>query len=189
MKSSLSSRSCIILDACCVINLYASGEMGEIIRCIPESIATSSYVKEREVLTIFDGPPDDVRSIRKEIDLNPFIESGLLIVAKLESTEEKQTYINLAYDMHDGEAMTGALAIHRDWALATDDRKVTNYFSRNAPEVPILSSLEIIKHWVDGTSPPSETVCTVLRNVRLKARYEPDRNHAFYEWWQENMEL
>ncbi len=189
MKSSLSSRSCIILDACCLINLCASGEMHEIIKCIPESIAISSYVKEREVLTIFDGPPDNVRAIRKEIDLNPLTESGLLIVAKPENDAEKQTYVNFAFEMDDGEAMTGALAIHRNWALATDDKKVVNYFSRNTLEVPIISTLELIKHWVDVTNPASENVCTVLMNVRLKARYEPDKNHTLYQWWQNHMDF
>jgi hypothetical protein len=85
--------------------------------------------------------------------------------------------------MDDGEAITGAIAICRDWAIGTDDKKAINFFTKNEPQVPILSTLEFIKYWVDTTGPMTGLVQNVLQNVRMKARYEPDKNHSLYDWW------
>lgn len=72
----------LLLDACCAINLLASGAADEILESLASDAAVACLV-----------------------------------------SEEEETYVNLALQLDDGEAATGALAIHRGAVVATDDRK------------------------------------------------------------------
>src|SRR6266700_4130778 len=49
------SQDCIILDACCVINLYASGQMGNILQSIAKVVAVAAYVRDEEAQRIYAG--------------------------------------------------------------------------------------------------------------------------------------
>ncbi len=188
MKSPVSSRSCIILDACCVINLYATGRIHQILGSISETVAVAHYVKEKEILSVYDGPRGNERSVKKVIELDPLITDGSLIVIS-PSLEELNTYVNLAFEIDDGEAYTGAIAIHREWALATDDKKTIHVINKILPEVPILSTLELVKHWTEITNAPPEIVSELLQDIKKKAIYEPHRSHQLYDWWKSYMDL
>lgn len=179
-------HNCIILDACCVISLYASGRMGEILEAVPKSVAIAAYVKDKETMRVYDGPSDNVRETSIKIDLQPLIDAGLLIVAFLETEDEKRSYISFAARLDDGEAITGAIAVNRNWAIGTDDRAAISLFQRAAPELRLVATLDFVKHWVDTQNPSKDTISAALLDVRARGNYEPGRNHHLYEWWQEH---
>jgi hypothetical protein len=70
----------IILDACCVINLYASGQIRSILTAIPKSVAVAAYVRKREALYIYSRSlgAKDMSSPKEKIDLQPLIDDNLL---------------------------------------------------------------------------------------------------------------
>lgn len=180
------SQDCIILDACCIINLYASGQIGNILQSIPKSVAIATYVRNEEALRISGGSNGGMASRYELINLQPFIDCGLLEVVSPSTEAESIAFINFAASLGgDGEAVTGAIALHRNWSIGSDDRKAISFFVRNAPQLQIISTLELIKHWVDTADPPFEVVRIALHNVLTRARYEPDVKHKLYYWWQE----
>ena len=123
----------IILDADCTINLYASGQMEGILRVIPGKIFIADGVLQREVKWIYDGPERQ----RKPIEIQPFIDNGLLTVASFESEAEEISFIDFAATIgDDGESITGAIASHRNWAIGTDDRKAHAVFCRMRGSLP-----------------------------------------------------
>lgn len=172
----------LILDACCIINLYATRRMEDILKAIPESVAIADYARE-EVGWIYRGPDSNVTRTRGKIDLQPFVELGLLTIVSLNSEPEQNTFVSFAVDLDDGETVTGAIAVHRNWAIATDDKKATSFFINKAPHLQIISTPELIKYWVDTTHPSNEVVRVTLQNVWLRARYKPHDQHPLYEWW------
>ncbi len=176
-------HECVILDACCVVNLYASRHFGRILETIPASVAVATYVRNKEARKIYGGPDEHVMQREEQIDLQPFIDRGLLTLVSPESEAENVTYVNFAAALDDGEAITGAIAVHRHWAIGTDDRRALAFFAKAAPQLQRLSTLELMKHWVDTSDLPADVVGTALRNVRLRARYEPHAKHPLYEWW------
>jgi predicted nucleic acid-binding protein len=117
----------LILDACCVINLFASRRLAEILAVLGRPIAVAAHVANEEALYIYGGPPDNVRHIKEQIELKPLIEANLLTVASIAGEQEQETLVSLATVMDDGEAMTAALAIRRGWSIATDDGRAINY--------------------------------------------------------------
>jgi hypothetical protein len=104
------SQDCIILDACCIINLYASGQMGDILKSISKSVVVAAYVRDEEALRIFCGQAGNGTEEYERIDLQPFIDCGLLRVVTPETEAENITFVNFAATLDDGEAITGAIA-------------------------------------------------------------------------------
>jgi len=181
-------HECIILDACCIINLYASRQFGHILGALPTSVAVSTYVQEKEALKIYGGPDEHVMQREEQIDLQPFIDRGLLTAVSPESEAENVTYVNFAASLDDGEAITGAIAVHRNWAMGSDDRKAISFFAKAAPHLQMLSTLELMKQWVDTTDVPADIVYAALRNVRTRAKYEPHSKHPLHHWWRTYLE-
>lgn len=184
MNKELFSQDCVILDACCIINLYASGVMGAVLRSITSSIAVAAYVRDHETLTVACETSAGTSLQREDIDLQPFIDEGVLTVASPETDQELVTVVTFAVHLDDGEAFTGAIAFHRNWSLASDDGKALRFFRQHAPRVQLITTPELIKYWVDTSHPTLEDVRVALRNIRIRARYEPHRTHILYEWWQ-----
>lgn len=173
----------VILDACCVINLYASGRMAAILAAHPSAFAVTDYVMEQEVLRMYTGPRERVTDAAERIQLQPFLERGQIQLVALDSEEERRAYVDFAAHIDDGEAMTGAIAVGRGWAIGTDDRKARAFFGRVAPHVELISTPELIKNWVDRTDPEASEVSRALQRVRLRARYVPGSKHPLYDWW------
>lgn len=178
------SHDCIILDACCFINLYASQQMRAVLEVIPKSISVATYVKDYEVLSIYSGPIENVQEKHELIDLQPFIDENLLVLADIETEVEANTYINFAQKLDDGEAITGAIAINRNWAIATDDSKSIKIFQSTASQIALVSTLDLVKYWVDNEKPKDDIIRNTLLNLRVRGKYEPHRNHPLVKWWQ-----
>lgn len=176
----------IILDACCVISLYGSGRIGEVLASLGVSVAITTYVHENEILGIQGLPnADDVAGQQGTwIDLQPLINDNLLALTSPLSEDEETAYVNFAAFLDDGEAITSAIAVKRNWAIAIDDRRSINFLKRAVPTLPIISTLELIKHWVETTNLPAHEVKAALSNIRIRARYKPGSSHPLYAWWQ-----
>ena len=163
------SHDCIILDACCAITLYATKHMEAILQALPGGVAVATFVLDEEIL----------RS-----NLQPFVEQGLIRTVSPDAESEENAFVNFAVELDDGEAVTGAIAMHRKWAIATDDRKAQRVFARHNPGVQLLSTPELVKHWADTHSQPIEVVREALQNIETQARYKPSAGHALHAWWQ-----
>lgn len=167
----------IILDACCVINLYATGKIEIILQTLPVPVTIADKVLQDETLEL---RAKDTNSTEK-IDLQTLIDSAVLMVVTLENDDEKAHFVNLAVELDDGEAYTGAIAIQRRWAVATDDRKGIRIFKENALQV--ITTPEIIHQWVEAAQLSFEEVRNVLYLIRNRTRYHPRKIHPLYTWW------
>ena len=177
-------HDCIILDACCIINLFASRQMKVILETIPKNLSVAAYVKDYEALRIYSGPISNVQIAYETIDLQPFIDENLLLLANIETEIEANTYIGFAAKLDDGEAITGAIALNRNWAIATDDSASRKLFQSEAPNIALVSTLDLVKYWVDTDEPNEDIIREALLNIRVRGRYEPHRNHPLFTWWQ-----
>lgn len=184
------SRRGVILDACCIINLYASGHMQTILESIPKQVAVAAYIRDVEALRIYSGPDEDVKKETELINLQPFVDSNLLQVVALENEPEENTFVNFSAiaALDTGEVITAAIAVHRSWSLGTDDKSAISFFMRKVPQLHLISTPDILKHWVDTTHPQLAVVSIMLRNIRNRARYEPHHKHHLYRWWQTHRE-
>ncbi len=178
-------KSHIILDTCCILNFYASGHFLEILKAIPAQVVIAEVVKSKE-LTTFQRVADEENE--GAIYFEKGVENGLIVITDFESEIEAETFINYAAQMRDeGESATFAIAFSRDWVVATDDKRATSFLKKEAPHIQIFSTLTIIKYWSDKSSIDSATLKEALTAIRVKARYQPPRNHPLLSWWESVM--
>ena len=139
-------------------------------------------VKQEELKTL-PGVEDEENAGAKELETA--IAQGLLVVVDFESEEEETSYINYAAVLgDDGESATGAIAFHRGWAIGTDDKRAKSFFAREAPQLQVVSTLEMLKHWSEMAELDPAEVRDILLAIRVKGRYLPPKNHPLRDWWE-----
>jgi predicted nucleic acid-binding protein len=179
-------HSHVVLDACCVLNFCASGHFIAILKSIPAQVVVTEVVREKELITLQRLKDEENEGA---VQFETAIAQGLLSVVDFESESEEETFVNYAFELgDDGESATCAIAIHRGWAIATDDKKAVLFSQKEAPHLQVLSTLEIIKSWSEGGNLTLAELRTVLRSIRTKGRYMPHRNHPLLGWWENLMQ-
>lgn len=174
----------LIVDASCLINLYASNQLANILQAIPKTVTVAAYVANREALFIQGEVNESGERTKEQIVLQPFIDAGLLHIVDLAEEDETETFATFSALIVDrGEAVTGAIALHRNWAIIVDDKKARRLFQQHASRLQLVYTLELIKHWVDCEAPIAAMITTTLQNIRKRAIYTPHRQHPLYEWW------
>jgi len=157
--------------------------MENVLDTIPKTVTVATYVYKKEALSIYTGPDQDVRQSKVAIDLQPFVNAGLLKIVDIASEAEIELRVNLEAKLDPGEAISGAIAINRNWAIGVDEKKARNLLNREAAHIQQFYTLELVKHWVDTQKPSLETIIKALKNIRYRAIYKPGSNHPLYKWW------
>lgn len=169
----------LLLDACTVINLFASRRMIEILQAQNQPAGIVEAVHRETVYVFKGGDGDDARE-REPVDLSPVIASGTLWL--VDPTDvELDDFIDLTlYFKGDGEAMTIAVALARGWIVVTDDRKAIRVI---AGRTQIRSSLDLVKTWAETLAIGESDLRTVLHDLRARGHYTPGKEHPLRSWW------
>ncbi|MDF5708027.1 MAG: hypothetical protein PUP90_10195 [Nostoc sp. S4] len=176
------AHSHILLDACCVLNFCASSKFLAILESIPAQVAVTQVVQEGELRTLQRLKDEENEGA---IQFETAIAQNLLTVVDFQSEEEVESFVNYAAILRDdGESATCAIAVHRGWAIATDDKGAIKFFQQSAPYLQVLSTVDIVKHWSEETGVNSSLLRDLLNAIRVKGRYFPDKNHPLRSWWE-----
>ncbi len=125
----------LLLDASCLLNLYATGRFRDIAVALDYRLGVAACVLKVEALYIWRPDPTGTREEPEPVDVSSLVDEGLMQVLSLASPAEEATFVELAALIDDGEALTGALAVHRECSLATDDRKARRVLAERLPTV------------------------------------------------------
>jgi len=174
-------HSHLLLDACCVLNFCASGQLLAILKSIPVQVAVTQVVREQELKTLQRLESEENEGATQ---FEAAIAQNLLITVDFESEEEAELFVNYAAILDDGESATGAIAVHRQWAMAKDDKRAISFFRKETPQLQVLSTLEIVKHWSEEAGVDSQKLRDVLNLIRVKGRYMPPKSHPLQSWWE-----
>jgi predicted nucleic acid-binding protein len=117
------------------------------LKSIPAQVVVTEVVREKELITLQRLKDEENEGA---IQFETAITQGLLSVVDFESESEEEAFVNYAFELgDDGESATCAIAIHRGWAIATDDKKAIAFSQKEAPHLQVVSTLEIIKNWAE----------------------------------------
>lgn len=185
----------VLLDACCLINLFATGRVREILTALPYKFAAARYVAEEEVLEIEAVPVDGTGAGADRETLRPriaaLIETGILTKLEISSSEEQVEVVRFAAELDDGEAETLALALTRGGRVATDDKKAirvageawaSNPAGRSAP---CLRTSELVFEWADLKGIEDAELARILRDVARRASFLPPKSDPYFKRWME----
>ena len=168
-----------IVDACCFINLYATGDLrGFLTGLAWQWHIPSAALAESLFIRVVSDEGDDQREL---IEPQPYIDENLITLVDVGDAGEAELYVRLAGDLDDGEAMALAIAKLRGWMLATDDRKAKRFADNFG--VPAITTPELMEHWAkEGEMRPAK-LRTLLRNIQSGARFAPAEDAPGYDWW------
>jgi hypothetical protein len=175
--------SLLLLDACCIINLFATNYIEDILGKLPYTVATSRLISEKEILSIARLADSDDQAEREVLSLRPLESSRHLSVLDLEDDREFAEFIQFASELDEGEASVCALAVVRGGIVATDDRKALRVLSRRAPHVSTVQTPELLYEWAQISKMPKDALTDVLRAVHQRARFSPRRDAPQSKWW------
>lgn len=175
------THSYVILDACCVINLCASGHLSDTLTTIPATVAVVEVVHNDELLKM---PPVGVGPDKQSEDIASIFSKGLLQIARFESEVEQENFVNIAAILgDDGESATIALAMQRNRAIATDDKSALDFIRRESANLQTITTPDLIKHWSEIRGPAPGTLRDALTSISVNGHYDPPREHPFRDWW------
>ncbi len=172
-----------VIDACCLINLCAVGDLQRWLSSLGFAWHLPSAVLQE---TLYLRATDNEENPTAEkIDLKRLLEAGLIAECTVESGDEMQYYVEFAADLDDGEAMALAIALARGWILATDDRKAR----RRAAEadVQVITTPELMKRSAERNALLAGEIRTALERIQRHARFVPAADFPEYEWWMSHL--
>lgn len=176
------SGKLVVLDACCLISIAASGVAEELFAALPEAGAVAERVVA-ETLYVRGAAPDDPRLPRESVSIgvSDWITAGVLQVLKLGTDDDFARYVELARELDDGEAESMAIALARGYVLATDDGKARRVAA--ARGVPLLSTPEILKAWCERKRVSPMRAKTALTQIADRAKFRPNAKLPEADWW------
>ena len=171
-----------VIDACCLIDLLASGHAEAILRACGRTWHVPSAVQaEVKYVRQYDATQPG-RVVLVEADLGPLLGTGVLTGCQPDSQHELDRFTQYATLFRsDGESMCLAIAECRGWPVATDDRKAIR-IARQAG-LTVLSCPELAKTWDDVMDPDPSTLLRVLYDIELLAQFRPNPSLPLHPWW------
>jgi len=175
----------VFLDACCLINLFATGRAEEILTDLPCRFAVARYVAQEEVLEIGSGKDDDPsRPDAERVTLRPLIrdlfEREILEELDVTSQEEERELVRFATQLDDGEAHTFALAVGRDAYVATDDRKairvLTSICGEQGREPLVCRTSELLFSWAGLRGIGESELAWIIKAIARRASFIPPKD-------------
>lgn len=175
------------LDACALINLFASGKFEEVARTLGLEFRVVPFVFNGEALEVHTRTEQGERGPREPMNLEPLIQAGALTVDAEPSSDEEAAFLAYAAlpAMDDGEAMTIAIAEARGGGVVTDDLPAWRTLEQHAPNAPRTTTLALIRRWAETTGADRMAVRDVLLEIELRGRYRPSAKwpESEYAWW------
>ncbi len=170
-----------IVDSCCIINLYAAGDLLSLLPPLGVRLHVPEKVLEESLYVRQADPADAGKVVQQAVALAPSFQAGLLHRCDLASEEELTLFVDLATTLDDGEAACLAIAKVRGWTLATDDRKARR--EAGALGVSVVTTPELVKAWADATKADEAAVAKLLRDIQVYARFTPHKTMPLHAWW------
>lgn len=172
----------IAIDACCLIDVLASGHAEAILRVCGHDWRLPTAVKDEIRFVRRYDPTDSSLIVSMAADLTSLISTGLLKVCQPDNSAELDLFTRYAALFRsDGEAMCLALAESRGWLIATDDKKAMRIAEQ--ADLDVVSSPRLVKMWADADRPGPRMLTKALQDIERLAQFRPNAAMGEYKWW------
>ncbi len=176
----VNQRDYLIIDACVLLNLIATGMIQEIMSVIAQNSMICVLVKNE---SLYLRKEEDVNE-NESVNIDDLINHGVIQICDFETIDEQELFVNLAASLDDGEAMSLAIALSRNWRLATDDKKARRIFRENNSNSDFLiSTTDLIKTWAESEHIADDIIKSFLLKVERKASFRPPKSDINLQWW------
>jgi hypothetical protein len=175
-----------VIDACCVIDLLASGKLEAILGATGYTWHLPDAVKAEVQFVRQHDPAGPDLFVNMPVDLSMHVSSGLWLPCPLTGSQEQALFVQYAAQFRsDGEAMCLAIAQSRGWLVATDDRKAIRI--AHGIGLSVISCPELVKKWADSSEPSADELLHVLVEIQTLAKFVPSSSMPESAWWMKKL--
>ena len=176
----MNQRNYLIIDACVLLNLIATEIIDEILTVIAQNSMICVLVKNESLYLRKEADINENESV----DIDDLVNQGIIQICDCEDADEQELFVNLAASLDDGEAMSLAIALSRNWHLATDDKKARRIFKENnSNDDFLISTTDFIKAWAENENIADSMIKPILLKVERKASFRPPKSDINLQWW------
>ena len=172
----------ILLDTCCFVNLCASGCLMEALQHDEWHYVLSGIVADEAFYIQRENTASDDGTEFEEIDSRKLATDAGMKIIEVGEASEIDLYVRLAIPLDDGEAHGLAVAKSLGFCFGTDDRKAIRIASLPEVDVKVITTPEIVKHWLDDKLVAMEPR-ELLSNIERYGRFQPRKNALLVDWW------
>lgn len=175
-----------LLDACSALNIFASGHAAAILRA-PIRGQTVSYaivniVREETAFLRRGGNGDDADEL-DPIDWASIVSSGLIREEAAITPNELASFVALATQLDDGEALTLAVSNVRGYGIVTDERKAQRFLG----SIAHLGTPDLMHNWSTLNGVDAHILSVALRDIAERASFTAPRGHPLRTWWNDTI--
>jgi hypothetical protein len=181
----LLSPTPLLLDASCVISLYASSQMESILHAYPAQVSVVDVVRTCGMLDVWDGPAEKVRQHKSTVNLLPFIAAGVLVEVPFENIDVRMVVNLAAYGLNNDECATMAVAYRLGWGVGVDNVTSWRRIVAMLPQISLVSTSQLLKHWADTQHITIQDVCAVMQSMRRRGGYRFQKHDPLGDWLQQ----
>lgn len=154
--------------------------LADILKTVCERAEVCDLVVQESFFLLSDSDPEE----RVQIDLQEHLSSGVLELCELSDGAETEMFVDLASELDDGEAKSLAIALSRDLAVVTDDRKARRVFVEMGGDSDnLLSTADLLRTWAEETVADADTLRNVLTRIQVRSRFVPRSTDPNHGWW------
>ena len=168
------------IDACVLINLYATGRLSEIAAVLGLRLVVARQVSE-ETFYLREGA--DPGAERTAVDLAQLIGDGAIAVVELEESE-LALFVEVAARVDEGEAATITIAVARSLPIATDDRAALRLLAADHADVEVRTTSQLVRAFAQEAQLTAAETAECIRRIETLASFFPGRHDPEHDWWQ-----
>lgn len=172
----------LVADACFLLNLAATGREAEILRSLGVTLIAHDDVLA-EALYLIEEDAEGQR-VKVPVAFMSLEEEGLLLRRSL-GRAGLRSFVKAAVRLTDRDAKAVGIASEMAAPLITDDRCIRNFVTVTFPEIPLRSTLELVKEAASVLSLGADELGKMLRMVRQRGNFAPPRDDPNAEWYRQ----
>jgi predicted nucleic acid-binding protein len=175
-------KKLVVIDACCMLNLLATGREVDIVRSLSLLLLETPQVS-REPVSLSTAPDEDgVR--RKEPTSTAALRAvGFLETRALSTEALLDAFVACAARIKDTDASCIALAGVLKIPLITDDRKERKVATDIFPSIELVSTLDLVHDAASSLQWNADELVEVASNLRWRGNFAPPKRDPRGEWY------
>jgi hypothetical protein len=179
----------VAIDACCMLNLLATGRELELVRACDIALIISAQA-HGEALFLHTPPDADGARSRQPASTEPLRASGRLQIRSLDTEPLIAAFVACAAQLRDEDASCVALAGVLGLPLMTDDGKqrliARAQFPRaQFPRIALVSTLAVLDEAVRALALPTHELLGLIADLRWRGNFAPPRKDPLSPWYAE----
>jgi hypothetical protein len=177
-----------VIDATSLINLLVTGRAEEVLRYWPMTWHVPVIVQKEVLFYYASNPEDPDGRLKKEWSFTDWLTRGIVVSCEPEVEAELDMLIHYETDpgLGDGEAACLAVARHRNWTLATDDRKALNLATQDG--ISTIQTVHLLMNWAYLSAAGTADIREMLNRIDALSNFKPPLRMPHLDWWRKHLE-